>query len=78
MTLLVDALSTEFKEKVIRSMVRNGKEYQYDGFRSHLHKIPCAQGSSQCILNRIYRNFMTSPTFFIPTRNKNTWMDSLH
>lgn len=72
------SLSTEFKEEVIRSMARNGKEYQYDCFRSHLHKIPHVQGSGQCILNRIYKNCMTSPTFLIPARNSNTWMDSLH
>lgn len=40
-------------------MARNGKEYQYDCFRSHLHKIPHIQGSDQGIFNRIYKNCMT-------------------
>lgn len=51
-------LSTELKTEAVRSMARNGKEY-------HLRKIAHVQGSHKSILNRIYKNCMTLPTFLL-------------
>lgn len=67
MTLLVCAflLSTEFKMVVVRAMAKNGEDFQYDCFGSHLHKIPHVQGSGKCILTRIYKNCITLPIFLL-------------
>lgn len=59
------SLSTEFRTEIVRSMARNGKEYQYDCFGSHLGKITHVQGSCKYILNTIYKNCVTLPTFLL-------------
>lgn len=69
------SLSPEFKMEVVRSMARNGKEYQYDCFRSHLSKIPHVQGSGECVLNRIYKKCMTFPTFLLLYPRKIKYLD---
>lgn len=64
------SLSTKLKMEVVRTMARNGEEYQYDSFESHLHRIPHVQGSGKCILSRINKNYMTLPTFSLPYLQK--------
>lgn len=69
------SVSAELKTELLRSMARNEKEY--DCFRSHFCKICHLHGSCKCILNRIYKNCITLPTFLLVYPHEVKYLDGL-